>query len=516
MSSEKQYYINGQWLTYEQAHNELGYTLTRPQILTFYTEDLIPVQVRKDISDNTLYDTVHKTWVTDIDDLNLYNKVGTVTLYKSEVPTTYDAYSNTLLSDIPYFISYNDDITSISYVYANEGFTPYPCQDYTVESGEIITWYDENLDLYWDTKTGQWLDSPPLIEYPQNDVFIRRSTESFNLLPTWEDDLLQLPTRYRSTSWDAQDNYFNSQRPLLTGYYLTYTSDFTDFDPDVEFYTDTTRLNITLYVAPEDGADDYQGNHHAQGDSFTGDYKKVWVDAEEVTVYKGSIAYTFGLTSDINHPVLYYDGSEFLTPTDLHNAGYTLIPSSIVLCSDTNVEFDIDNVYEVIYNNQYGYYINNQWYSTVQDLNSAGYYLVEKVSKVVYISSLNPGGSWPYDYGVVNTTTSFRSYRKEYYEDAEKTTPLLWDGHNWFCDTLAQYNDPHLWRNKLRDMPSSTTSEYIRLLTMVTASGNPITPFIQSEINTQMYLHLATSYGSTVYTDCKIVETLIIAYWKLI
>ena len=78
------YLINGSWITYEEAH-DLGYTLQKPNILTFYSTDLIETPVIQDTSDNTFYDSLNQQWVSDIDDLNLYKLVGDLIMFDGEI-----------------------------------------------------------------------------------------------------------------------------------------------------------------------------------------------------------------------------------------------------------------------------------------------------------------------------------------------------------------------------------------------------------------------------------------------
>ena len=170
MSEDRLYYINNNWYTYEQAHNLFGCTHIKPNTLTFYNSSNEAVTIRQDPSDNTLYDSANQRWVQDISDLNLYNKIGVITLYKSETPTTYNTYSDHLNSDTNEYIYYNDEYTLLDSLYTNYGITNYPCQSYYVENGNLLSWYDSNTELYWDNETKQWQDTAP--EYGSDFSFI--------------------------------------------------------------------------------------------------------------------------------------------------------------------------------------------------------------------------------------------------------------------------------------------------------------------------------------------------------
>lgn len=137
MENDRLYYIESlnRWVTYEEAH-QYGYTLTKPEILTFYTEALQPIQIRKDTSTGNLYDTreaAPHSWATDIDVLGLYNQVGSITLYTADTPESYTGYSASLASNIPTYIDYSNELTLISDLHDNFGITDHPCQVYLVQ-----------------------------------------------------------------------------------------------------------------------------------------------------------------------------------------------------------------------------------------------------------------------------------------------------------------------------------------------------------------------------------------------
>lgn len=165
MENERLYYIESlnRWVTYEEAH-QYGYTLTKPEILTFYTDDLQAIQIRRDTSTGTLYDTretVPHSWVTDIDVLGLYSRVGSITLYTADTPESYTGYVASLESDMPTHVDYSGDLTLISDLHDNFGITDHPCQIYLVQEGIALSWYDADENLYWDATKRQWQESPP-------------------------------------------------------------------------------------------------------------------------------------------------------------------------------------------------------------------------------------------------------------------------------------------------------------------------------------------------------------------
>ncbi len=114
--STKEYYINGEWLTWDEVHN-LGYTLTPAELITVYDSKNNEFTLKKDTSDNTYYDSENKIWLSDITDLGVYKLLGTLTLYTSEVPNNYTCYANSELSDTPTHILYNSNIIIVCAIY---------------------------------------------------------------------------------------------------------------------------------------------------------------------------------------------------------------------------------------------------------------------------------------------------------------------------------------------------------------------------------------------------------------
>lgn len=163
--SDKEYYINGEWLTWDEVHN-LGYTTTPAELITVYDSENNEITLKKDTSNNTYYDETNHRWLSDITELNVYKSLGTITLYTSEVSNSYACYSNSELSDTPTHVEYDSNIVSLDELYTTNGMTQYACSDYTVTDGNILVWYDNVLNKYWDNRQDkkEWLDSPPVIE----------------------------------------------------------------------------------------------------------------------------------------------------------------------------------------------------------------------------------------------------------------------------------------------------------------------------------------------------------------
>ena len=159
--SERLYYIDDQWVTYEQAHNEYGYTYSRPESVELFNSNCESVIVRKDTDDNTFWDSDNHVWVSDISLLHLYKSVGVTTLYRSSTPIEYDSYSSDYSSLDAGYVRVGDCITPTYELYRTLGYTDHPCIDYYVKDAVPICWYDQITELYWDSQSKSWLREPP-------------------------------------------------------------------------------------------------------------------------------------------------------------------------------------------------------------------------------------------------------------------------------------------------------------------------------------------------------------------
>lgn len=172
--SEQRFYIGDRWYTYEEAHNLLGLTRSRPENVTFLKSDFSTVQIRKDVDDNTFYDAENKIWHDDINKFNypLYRSLGEITLYRCESATVYDCYTDTVKNNNPKFVDYESVITSLNDLYINNGITKYRCAPYIVNEGIVVAWYDGIEELYWNDRDGyhRWQLTAPVPESPPVDV----------------------------------------------------------------------------------------------------------------------------------------------------------------------------------------------------------------------------------------------------------------------------------------------------------------------------------------------------------
>ena len=172
--NDQEFYIRDRWYTYEEAHNLLGLTRSRPENITFLKSDFSTVQIRKDIDDNTFYDAENHIWHEDINEFDppLYRSLGEITLYRCEAASIHDCYTDTVMNNDPKFVSYDSEMTSLSDLYKDYGITQYRCAPYIVNEGIVIAWYDGIEELYWNDREGyhRWQRSAPQPESPPIDV----------------------------------------------------------------------------------------------------------------------------------------------------------------------------------------------------------------------------------------------------------------------------------------------------------------------------------------------------------
>lgn len=275
MSNERLYYIQAadQWLTYSEAH-EYGYTLSKPLLKTYYTQDLQPVQIRVDSASGELYDLraqAPHSWVTDINSLNLYRLVGDVALYTADKSNTYSSYSSSISSDESDNIAYNGEVVSYEDLYNNFGITKHPCNMYLVQDGRILSWHDPETNLYWNVSKKSWDSYPPSQDtdlvpqiFPLPDPILPFEQWDSQLpsilsvtgrfIPSFESSSLS-PSYKDVPQWEDYQNTFN-----------------------LGLYINISKNNIKIYVIAEEGVEDYLGNHLSYGDNFIGDYECLYIE----------------------------------------------------------------------------------------------------------------------------------------------------------------------------------------------------------------------------------------------
>lgn len=154
--ADRLFYIDSNWLTYEQAHG-LGYSLLPQNIYTFYTVDNSSVSVRQDTSDSKFYDALNLRWVNDISDLSLYHKVRSNLLYYTgNLSFKSIGYSSSFYNKSVLYILYNSVISDLDVLYNSYGITLYMCTNIIVDSNGLpLVWHDSRTGLYFDNREGR-------------------------------------------------------------------------------------------------------------------------------------------------------------------------------------------------------------------------------------------------------------------------------------------------------------------------------------------------------------------------
>ena len=204
---DRMFYIEGSWLTYEQAHS-LGYSLLPQRLVTFYSVSNDSVVIKQDSGDNTYYDSVNHTWVVDFADLNLYKKVRNKTFYRGESSADYRCYISSITESTPNYLFYNSLIRTLSDAYEKYGITSYECKNIILDSSGLpIVWFDSTTSKYFDDRDGfhRWVDS---IGDEKVIMYDSSATESSQIYENEAADYFYIDDSFISRSeFYTHDNY---------------------------------------------------------------------------------------------------------------------------------------------------------------------------------------------------------------------------------------------------------------------------------------------------------------------
>ena len=184
--ADRLFYIDGSWLTYEQAHN-LGYSLLPQQIVTLFRADNKQVNIKRDSSDHTYYDSEHLTWVDDFFSLGLYKYINNIICYIGESSSECRGYSHHTYNNTIEYVLYNSSITSLDDLYETNGITTYKCTNIIVDfNGNPLVWYDSSTELYFDDRDiHKWVNNIDDVSVSMYDSLENQQTsiyENTNLL----------------------------------------------------------------------------------------------------------------------------------------------------------------------------------------------------------------------------------------------------------------------------------------------------------------------------------------------
>lgn len=204
---DRMFYIEGSWLTYEQAHS-LGYSLLPQRLVTFYSVSNDSVVIKQDSGDNAYYDSTNHAWVVDFADLNLYKRVSNKTFYRGESSADYRCYVASITESTPDYLFYNALIRTLSDVYENYGITSYECENIILdENNSPLVWYDSQTGKYFDDRDGfhRWVDN---IDDTLVTMYDSSATLSHQIYENEAADYFYIDSRFINRSeFYSHDNY---------------------------------------------------------------------------------------------------------------------------------------------------------------------------------------------------------------------------------------------------------------------------------------------------------------------
>ena len=354
MSEERLYYIKeavteDKWLTYEEAHR-YGCTRTKPQTLTFYDSEARPVSIRRDVDTDTLFDLrpeaeIPHDWVDDISDLEspLYKKIGNITLYMGENPSVYVGYATSKNSTVATLVEntlHNDYIPikdSPNSLYELYGITDHKCDNYYVQEGTVLVWYDSITHLYWDNRPNKkrWVSDPPQIETDDTSNPILPNPVPLDPIDCFSD--LAEPVILGSLK---SYRYYTAGKDWTSGKELEPIDFSQDFVVD-EVYKDLLNLNGLLYVIDENGVD-FQSVHYNYADAIPADKFIAMVEPEGYDLFykvPDLVVYLPYLVDSYLNEKYYWVESEdkYFTVLGLESIGYYMSPIPPILLEYTDI-----------------------------------------------------------------------------------------------------------------------------------------------------------------------------------
>ena len=156
-----EYFYNNKWYTYNELHNQFGFTPSAANPLTLYDTDL-GFYISWEYEDE--YWVVKDTKWYPYADLPYYIKTEDVeSLWIAEKPLSLTIYRNAKEE----LVEYEESLKSVLELHDNYGITRTKSTIYTIDEGVVTSWYnaDEGEKPYWDNITKQWVK-----EYQRHDA----------------------------------------------------------------------------------------------------------------------------------------------------------------------------------------------------------------------------------------------------------------------------------------------------------------------------------------------------------
>lgn len=161
-----EYFVNGEWMSWERAHNQYGYTRTPSEDITAYNSSLESVAVRYEPSEDQYWSAGFGGWLSPTEMSDVYFPSGDIRLYHGASASRFEGYSNAYQGDISAILVDRESIVTLDNAYSQGGLTQYPCEDWIVIGGVVVAWYDNETGLYWDDREGAkaWTQVPPEVK----------------------------------------------------------------------------------------------------------------------------------------------------------------------------------------------------------------------------------------------------------------------------------------------------------------------------------------------------------------
>jgi len=504
-------FIDNNWQEYDYntLYSERGYTNTPSTMLVVYDNSMKQLEGWSNTGFNWI-EQDHQ-WYPNDETPYYVQQSSSISLYKINEKTNFKTYLN---NNEP-FIIYNNSFTTVETLHDNLGYTETPSTVWGISDGVPWSWYNSDTEEYWNNKTHEWTTNPPKEEdegEPEvlpNPMPLVEVDYSYDMdEPLYLGNVVSPHIHYPQKSW-------------VDGDLLQLVNSDPVFDNLIAVYKDELDENLLLYVINFDGVD-FQGVHYNYGDSLSVDRFTVMVDPiGEDTFYYQDTVYSFSYLYDSLSPIIKHywkEGvSRYYTEEELLELGYSKTPFTKVYA--TNSDQQIQDIIELWYNEDHGYFYNGVWYLTEQELNNAGYYLLEKVTQTVYAKVKE--SNWYGNQSITRNSTSFNttsaSYNKQLYLDSDCTTPYLWNGEIWLVDLGSFYQSASFYVDSLAKMPTSTTgtvSSRTELYVVLTPSGNPSSQFISSDLGQQLKIYKAFNYTSSTYVYYSGNISIVLYYYK--
>ena len=502
-------FIDNNWqeYDYDTLYSERGYTNTPSTMLVVYDNSMVQLEGWSNTGFNWI-EQDHQ-WYPNNETPYYVQQSSSISLYKIDKKTNFKTYLN---NNEP-FIIYNNSFTTVENLHNTLGYTQTPSTVWGISDGVPWSWYNSDTEEYWNNKTHEWTTNPPKEEDDGEPEILPNPIPLIDV-----DTFSEMDPPIRIAGLEAYREYYPvsnwTQGNLLDPVEI-------DVLPPISVCKDTLETDITLYVIDENGVD-FQGVHYNYGDSLLVDRFTVMIDPiGEETFYYQDTVYSFSYLYDSLSPIIRHywkeDVSRYYTEDELLEIGYTRTPFTKVYATDSDQQ--IQNIIELWYNEDHGYFYNGVWYLTEQELNNAGYYLLEKVTQTVYAKVKE--SNWYGNQSITRNSTSFNttsaSYNKELYLDLNCTTPYLWNGEIWLVDLGSFYQSASFYVDSLAKMPTSTTgtlSSRTELYVVLTPSGNPSSQFISSDLGQQLKIYKAFNYTSSTYVYYSGNISIVLYYYK--